>query len=151
MILFLDFDGVLHPEVVSLSAPGALRREGDFSRVPIFEEVMREFPDVDIVISSAWRELNSLDTLRGFFSPDIAKRIVGATPVFPAHIEARREAEIHAWLRHTGRENEPIVAVDDWPALFSPGCPFLLAVDPERALDRATADALRQRLKALKK
>ena len=150
MLLFLDFDGVLHPEVVSFSIPGVLRREGDFSRVPLFEELMREFPDIDIVISSAWRELNSLDTLRGFFSPDIAERIIDATPVLPAHFEARREQEIRCWLQQAGRENEPFVAIDDWPMLFSPGCDFLFAIDPERALDIATINGLRQRLKALK-
>jgi hypothetical protein len=146
VILFLDFDGVLHPEVASLSAPGILRREGDFSRVPQFEMLMREFPDIDIVISSAWRELNSLETLRGFFSPDIARRIIGATPVLHLEFEGRREREIRAWLRDTGREHEAFIAVDDWPALFSWNCDFLFTVDPERALDRQTIDALRQRL-----
>lgn len=150
MILFLDFDGVLHPEVFCFTAPGGLRWEGEFSRVPLFEDVMREFAHIDIVISSAWREANSLDTLRGFFSPDIANRIIGVTPVLPIDMEARREKEIRTWLRQAGRENEPFIAVDDWPALFSRDCDFLFPVDPGRALDKAAADALRQRLKALK-
>jgi hypothetical protein len=151
MILFLDFDGVLHPETISFGAPGMVRREDHFSRVPLFEEVMREFEDIDIVISSAWREVNSLDTLRGFFSEDIASRIIDTTPVLSAYSDARREKEILLWMNLAGRQSEPIIAVDDWPTLFSPDCRFLFRVDPERALDRATADALRQRLNALKR
>ena len=149
MILFLDFDGVLHQEYIADTAPGAVRSESDFSCLPRFEAVMRDFPQVDIVISSAWRETNSLDALRKLFSSDIANRIVSVTPILPLSIDARREREILAWLSMSGRESETIVAVDDWPALFTPNCSFLFAVDPETALDDTAAEALRQRLRTL--
>jgi hypothetical protein len=43
MILFLTFDGVLHP----------MKRENrSLVHVPRFEVVMRDYPAVDIVISS---------------------------------------------------------------------------------------------------
>ncbi|WP_409482573.1 HAD domain-containing protein [Noviherbaspirillum sp. ST 5-3] len=149
MILFLDFDGVLHPETIGALAPGTVRSAGDFSHLHHFEKVMREYAQVEIVISSAWRETNSLETLRGYFAPDIAARIIGVTPVMPASLDARREREIRTWLMEAGRENEPLIAIDDWALLFSENCDFLFWVDPETAFDEAAAEALRQRLQRI--
>lgn len=138
MILFLDFDGVLHP---------FHRPNGTLVLIPVFERVMRDFPQVDIVISSSWREGFSLDELRSFFSDDIARRIVDVTPVLAAseypHV---REAEIAAWRRAAGRVAEPWVAIDDMEAFFSPGCADLISVAPESGFNEATARALRDRL-----
>ena len=98
MILFLDFDGVLHPEYDRQAAPADVA----FCHLPRFEAVMRDHPEVEIVISSTWREQFPLDDLRARFSPDIAARIVGATPITPRidgkYLPARREGEILDWL-----------------------------------------------------
>jgi hypothetical protein len=48
MILFLDFDGVLHPEYDGQAAPADVV----FCHLPRFEAVMRDHPEVEIVISS---------------------------------------------------------------------------------------------------
>jgi hypothetical protein len=74
MILFLDFDGVTHPEPCV--------HENVFCRLHLIESVLREreLRDVQIVISSSWREHHSLDDLRQFFSEDIQGRVVGVTP-----------------------------------------------------------------------
>ena len=94
MILFLDFDGVLHPEYDRQAAPADVA----FCHLPRFEAVMCDHPEVEIVISSTWREQFPLDDLRARFSPDIAARIVGATPITPRidgkYLPARREGEI---------------------------------------------------------
>lgn len=110
MILFLDFDGVLHPFHRPASA---------FSLLPYFERVMRDLPQVDIVISSSWREAHTLEEMRSFFSPDIAARIIDMTPVldFLEHHHVR-EDEIAAWRRSAGREHEPWVAIDDTESFF---------------------------------
>lgn len=71
MILFLDFDGVLHP---------FHRPLGTFVLLSYFEDVLRDFPAVNIVISSTWREEYSLPQLQKFFSEDIARRIIDVTP-----------------------------------------------------------------------
>jgi hypothetical protein len=137
MILFLDFDGVLHP----FSRPN-----GPLVHVPHFERVMREFPDVDIVISSAWREGHSLQQLRAFFSEDIASRIVDVTPQLDSMDHPFiREAEIRAWLRSAGREREAWVALDDIAPFFSPACRNLLLVDTEVGFNRSTEEKLRKR------
>jgi len=45
-VLFLDFDSVMHSEP-------SLSHEA-FTQMPLVEAVLREFPTVEIVISSAW-------------------------------------------------------------------------------------------------
>lgn len=137
MILFLDFDGVLHP----FSRP-----HGPLVHVPYFEQVLRDLPGVDIVISSAWREAHSLEQLRLFFSEDIARRIIGVTPQLDSlEHPFIREAEIRAWLRNAGREAEPWVALDDIASFFSPGCRNLILVDTERGFNESTEEELRKR------
>lgn len=114
MILFLDFDGVLHPEC-QLSQRGEIP---DFCFLPRLETLLRAFPHVRIVISSSWREHKTLDELRGPFSADIAARIIGATAL-PApgatssYTRARREREIVAWLEAHGGLDQHWVALDD--------------------------------------
>jgi hypothetical protein len=139
MIVFLDFDGVLHP----FSRP-----DGPFTLLPQFERVMRDFPDVEIVISSAWREAYGLAQLKAIFSRDIAERIIGATPVFaPAGYRHVREAEIQSWLLDNDREHERWVAIDDTNFFFAPRCTNLILVDSELGFAPSTEQALRKRLR----
>ena len=76
-LLFLDFDGVLHP------AGGEAQH---FVNLPRLERLLREYPMVDVVISSAWQDGLTLEELKGFFSADVAARIIGVTrSVDPDH------------------------------------------------------------------
>ena len=138
MILFLDFDGVLHP---------LNREDGALSRLPQLEITLRKFNEIDIVISSAWRQEYSLAQLREYFSDDIQKRIIDVTPVLN-HLDNRylRQAEIDLWLRDAGREYEGWIALDDSEWLFPPGCRNLILVDPEVGFDEAVEDALHRKL-----
>lgn len=52
-ILFLDFDGVLHPEHCLESK--------HFCLLPVLEKVVRQVPEVGLVIASTWRLQVSLD------------------------------------------------------------------------------------------
>lgn len=139
MILFLDFDGVLHE----------LRRSrGTLIFLPHFERIMRDFLAVDIVISSAWRQEYSLTELRTFFSSDIATRIIDFTPEIgsPIDYDYSRETEILTWLRDNGREYERWVALDDCAEYFSDRCRNLIVVDGDRGLDPDVEAELRKRL-----
>lgn len=140
MILFLDFDGVLHP---------MNRENGPLVHVPRFEAVMRDYPMVDIVISSTWREEHSLEVLRAFFSSDIAAHVIDVTPVLP-YLEHSyvRQAEIMTWLQDVGREYESWVALDDGDWLFAPQLPNLILVDGDVGFDDRTERLLRQFLDA---
>ncbi|ASU38913.1 hypothetical protein hmeg3_11875 [Herbaspirillum sp. meg3] len=143
MILFLDFDGVLHP----LS-----RANGAFALVPHFEQVMRDYPDVDIVISSAWREDHSIEKLRLVFSEDFRHRIIDVTPVVAlARKPHPRETEILSWLRDTGREYEAWIAIDDSEWLFSPGCKNLILTDTDIGFNGQIEQLLRKTLSPYKR
>jgi hypothetical protein len=123
-ILFLDFDGVLHADL-----------ENDFSRLPDFEGCLRDMPELEIVISSSWRELHPLETLKTLFRPEVRGRIIAATPVLEGGYEmGGRQREIETFLRSSRLDasNAAWAALDDIPFFFDPGCPFLILVDPAR-------------------
>ncbi|MDB5823099.1 MAG: hypothetical protein JWR21_1803 [Herminiimonas sp.] len=109
MVLFLDFDGVLHP---------VDRRHGLLSCRAHFERVMRDYASVHIVVSSDWRRDFPLARLRSYFSDNVGRRIVGVTPdfVIPGFdLDYRyvREREIESWLADAGRQDEGWIALDD--------------------------------------
>ncbi|KWT97705.1 MULTISPECIES: HAD domain-containing protein [unclassified Variovorax] len=148
MILFLDFDGVLHPE-----GEGHLPNDGtDFCFLPRLEALLREFPHVRIVISSMWRERLSLDELREFFSPDIGPRIIGATPLpkrdNAGYVHARREGEICEWLAANGGVEQPWVALDDAEWQFDRHVNRLVACGSFVGFDDDATQALRAHLDA---
>ncbi|MET3137071.1 hypothetical protein AAKU61_001423 [Undibacterium sp. GrIS 1.2] len=142
MILFLDFDGTLHP----------LSREfGALSQLPQFEKVMRDFPDVQIVISSAWRTDYTLPAIRSFFSDAIGRRIIDVTPCLDSVLTEDgnfhlRQVEIERWLAANGREKETWVALDDTSILFPDGSRNLVWVDGDRGFNESTEIELRRRL-----
>lgn len=68
-ILFLEFDGVLHPEHCHESKY--------FCCLPVLEEALRLAPECRLVITSIWRLENPFHALRVRFSRDIGARIEG--------------------------------------------------------------------------
>lgn len=149
-LLFLDFDGVLHPDP-------CWNEDHLFERLPSLENILRDFPKIEIVVSSTWRHKRSLDRLRSLFSPDIAPRIIDVTPdrsEFPDIAELvgptyLREIEIIAWLRHSREPWRTWVALDDKMHWFRPFCPNLVLCDHQTGLDLKTEMALRSKFAAL--
>lgn len=121
MLLFLDFDGVLHPFPVPAD-PVQL-----FPSLPRLEGVLREYREVKVVISSSWREERSLADLAALFSPDIASRIIGVLPTIEisslTDAKAVRYREIQQFL---GDRPEDWIALDDDPDLFPNPCSHLI-------------------------
>lgn len=147
MILFLDFDGVLHP------AP-CIEREL-FAHLPKFERWLRTHAEIEVVISSSWRNQVPWLEIVDRFSPDVQARIVGRTPsrfqivgsLVPAEVAIyKREAEIFDWRRTHGRLSDPWIAVDDIPSWFSHGCANLMLVDPATGITEGILAALSQRV-----
>lgn len=120
MRLFLDFDGVLHPFFYRHSNKA-------FCYVPRLEAVLKDFPAVQIIITGMHTAKMPLARLTRNFSPDIAKRIIGSTPLLPLHstedIRESRYREIQTYLRNS---YGPWLALDDEADLFPPGCPQLI-------------------------
>ncbi len=120
-LIFLDFDGVLHPDGVAL-----------FSRLALFEQCLAQMPEAEIVVSSTWREDHSLDQLRAFFSPAFGSRIVGVTPSLEGGYDlGGREMEIHAYLSANGltSENCRWAALDDMAMFFGENCRNLVLTE----------------------
>ena len=96
MILFLDFDGVLHPDAVfrPRNKPLTLRSEGTlFMHADILETVLSRHHDVKIILSISWvRELG--------FNRSLKK--------MPAKLSVRVEgATWHKGMLANGKENDP--------------------------------------------
>lgn len=135
-ILFLDFDGVLHP---AMCLPDLL-----FHQVLLLAEwLLTEGREVDVVIASDWRVSHSLDQLRRFFPQAIRSRIVDALPaerdVDPMAWGdlprlAPRQCLIEAWLQASGRAGPKWAALDDWAEGFLPNEPRLAWVSGHEGL-----------------
>jgi len=121
-LLFLDFDGVLHPTHFAGEDP--------FNRVHLLEESLAGL-DLGIVISSSWRFTHSIEKLQKILPGSISNLIVGTTgaPVVGAY---PRFKEIQAYLHNSG--------LLDWRALddsyweFPNPCPELIRCNPNTGI-----------------
>ena len=148
MIVFLDFDGVTHPEPCGVDAL--------FGRLPLIEAVLLEFAAPRIVISSSWRQVHSLDELRAFFSADMAARVIDVTPILewldddslPGQLPRfERQWECEHWMRENRPSGAPWLAIDDRAHWFRPQCPHLLLTDPHHGFQPDDAARLRAMIK----
>jgi hypothetical protein len=153
MLIFLDFDGVLHPFGCAPSH--------HFCELPRLVRVMREwrFQHFEIVVTSSWRLAESfdngvlsfsvlpLDPMQEHFPADLRSRIVGVTPCLGELAEGSREKEIWQWLSERNQLDRQWLALDDFADLFKPACPNLLLVQGRVGLSDATESELRRRLR----
>lgn len=145
MILFADFDGVLHSDP-------CFRDERLFCKLPLLEAVIRDLPHVEIVVSSTWRLTRSLRDLQKLFSPDISSRVIGVTPHFstfdpPSDLALYpRHAEINTWLRKNSQPWINWVAVDDKSYWFKPFLKNLVICDSNTGLTDGVALQLKRKL-----
>jgi len=144
MILFVDFDGVLHPANAPVGA------DTDFCCLPLLEDWLRQYMQVNIVISSSWRELMTIEKLRKLFSEDIRHRVVDVCPNLPREKEFEfiRHAEILAWLENSQHQG-PWLALDDAAHLFPPSCKELIVCQRDIGIDTHVIEVLTARLKGI--
>jgi hypothetical protein len=137
-VLFLDFDGVLHPESCA---------ERDlFCYLPHFSTALKKVdPEhrVPIVISSLWRHHCMLPQIRSYFPEDMAGQIVGVTP----YMTDQEAMDVQDWAPYGGeqsrachRQREVVMwmaahapqgrwlAIDDRAAYFHKDTPHLFLV-----------------------
>lgn len=135
MVLFLDFDGVLHPD----PCPAARL----FEHAGALADALAP-TSVQIVLSTSWRCLHPVELLKARLPTALARRVIGATPLFSAISGTAgrlypypRQAECMAWLREhaPGRAWH---ALDDRADWFEPYCDRLTLCDARTGLSEDT-------------
>ena len=119
VVIFLDIDEVLN---------SVKHRLAGYSSLSYLDPVavrlvarLAELADADIVISSSWRKIHSLETIRerlNSLTVDglIASRIISVTPIDPSE---KRGREIQTWRDAQGHAG-PYIIIDDSRTGFSP-------------------------------
>lgn len=128
MILFLDFDGVLHHgDVYRVGKHPVMRGEGTlFEHAPLLVEALSSRPDVRIVLATNWVPFLGFARTKACLPPEIRQRVIGATWHSKCDLPRRewlaltRFGQISTYVeRHRLRD---WIALDDdadgWPAQF---------------------------------
>jgi hypothetical protein len=127
-LLFLDFDGVLHPVAAK---PG---QSLHFEWVAQLTQLLSEAPDVAIAVHSSWAERFPLDALRDFLGP-LGCRLVGAVHPGP------RASSILLFLR-SKPEVEDWLVIDDEPGEFPKDFPGPVVIcNPTRGISDPSVQA----------
>lgn len=137
MLLFLDFDGVLHPNGLD---------DELFCRVSLLWKILRTCPEVNVVFSTSWREMYRFEEMVGFVTSgggeDLAPRFVGKIPTFAdVGYYPRRDIEIQSWLEASAYSCQWL-AIDDMPELFNGEHPNLYVVAGDCGLTDADVLAI---------
>ncbi len=148
MILFLDFDGVLHPDPCP---PERL-----FEHAKVVAAVLAPFR-LQIVLSTSWRTVHSIAAMKARLPALLAKRVIGTTPMFSAISGSAgrlhpypRQAECMAWLQQhaPGRRWH---AIDDRAEWFEPYCEQLTVCDARTGVNAAALTHLASALARMTK
>ncbi|MNQ48182.1 hypothetical protein D3C85_620490 [compost metagenome] len=79
--LYLDFDGVLHPDAVDLTRQGpTLKAEGTlFMWAPTLANLLDDFPMISLVLSTSWVRHLGYKRALGYLPRELRERVIGAT------------------------------------------------------------------------
>lgn len=142
MILFLDFDGVLHPFPMGPN-------DSHLSATSPLWKVLDIVPDASVVIISTWRERYSfaelVRLLMAHGGERFASRFIGVTPIMESatdYVPGIRQREIESWLIDNAAEQEPYVILDDIQEYFDSTCKNLYLVDGVTGLTDDDVDAI---------
>ncbi|MCB5187597.1 hypothetical protein LG200_06200 [Methylobacillus caricis] len=132
MILFLSFDGVLHPT----DQPNK-----SFSKLPLLENWLRMHQEIRIVVSSKWRKNMPFEDICHIFSDDIKSRIIGTTPDLQEDMQEEywRLSEIFDWLKCCG-DHQSWIVLDD--AGFPESFNRMVRCNPDTGLTEDNIHAL---------
>lgn len=153
--LFLDFDGVLHPdEVYRIGERIVLRMDGVslFEWADILDGLLLPHPDVQIVLSTSWVRVFGFEVARASLPESLQRRVVGATwyetvprswPLLPRYEQIRRSVERHRHVRWLAIDDDG----DGWAEEHREN---LVLTDPLLGLGVASAqEELREKLAEL--
>lgn len=99
MILFLDFDGMLHPDAVYfVHGRPELRADGElFMWAGVLAEVLDGYPGVRIVLSTSWARELRFNRTRDYLPAGLRSHVIGAT----WHSAMSADTELHPLGRET--------------------------------------------------
>jgi hypothetical protein len=91
-ICYLDYDAVLHDGNVLrnrtrgmyIKTPG----RAFFEWMPILEELLAAYPDLQIVLSTTWVQELGFNEAKYELSPNLRERVIGATYLHPKIVKA---------------------------------------------------------------
>jgi len=131
-LIFLDIDGVLRP---------AIAYDGKLQKKPIgYVKKIASALNSRIVITSTWRDIHSWEM---FNRPDIFDGLViGETPnIDEKHGENGRYGEVLAWLKKSGNQDVPWIALDD-KRVHYPDLPNVYWTNPDIGVDQALVERI---------
>jgi hypothetical protein len=120
-VLFLDFDGVLHP------ASGVVSSLTRWCWLPVLAQLLARQDDVRIVVHSSWRDDHDIDQLRELLS-NVGERVIGATP------QGGRLESIERWLEAHPDVSSYRILDDDESDFFHPLPRELILCDSARGI-----------------
>lgn len=157
-VLFLDFDGVLHPDDVYrirsglvLRAPGHLMMHAG-----ILVEILKEFPQTKISLSTSWVRILGYRRARAALPPELQDLTVSSTwhsrmpkAPFEGYDMYNRYQQIRAAVTKAGLTNW--LALDDDPFQSWPDNDRrLIRTDPDLGISSVpTQEELRLKLRAM--
>jgi hypothetical protein len=126
-VLYLDFDGVLHPEDVRrdrkrrpyvASPPGHTL----FEHADLVADLLRPYPEVRIVLSTSWvRVYDSVSRATKCLPPELRLRVIGATYHRQMSVDGflQMSRGMQVWADVQRRSPDAWLAIDDddsnWP------------------------------------
>lgn len=155
MLIYLDFDGVLHDEDVIWTPQTGIRMRTPgrvlFEWMPILEGLLAPHPDVKIVLSTSWVRVKSFNYAKYRLSAPLRERVIGATyhrGLMVADQFAAMPRGLQIWGDVLRRKPEHWFAIDDdhfgWPTWCRDK---LIHTDDRLGLSESRVqDEIRQRL-----
>jgi len=132
-IVFIDFDGVLHPVdylgFEEVEGELVFSKDSRFCWVGILWQLIKDRP-CDLVVHSSWRHSNSLAEIRSMFPTELRMRIVGTT---------KGEDRYQSILDYLA-ESKPkgYVILDDTREEFPSNCPELILCDSKQGIGNSS-------------
>lgn len=101
-VLYLDFDGVAHPDCAYWHHKRGVYLDGEgslFMHAPVLIEALDPYPDVKLVLSTTWVRMLSFSRARRFLPQSLRERVIGAT----WHSQFKQDPHIKCWWEMASR------------------------------------------------
>jgi hypothetical protein len=126
LVLYLDFDGVLHHENVYWHPKRGAYIQAEarytlFQNTPLLEQLLAPYPDIKIVLSTSWVGVYSCAKAAKRLPPSLRERVIGATFHSEMDRDPFNEAPrgMRVWSDVVRRRPKDWIALDDdylhWP------------------------------------